>query len=529
MLVGVRLQHYEIVSPLGAGGMGEVYRARDTRLNREVPIKLLPAAPADDPERLHRFEIEALATSALNHPNILTIHDIGTAPPELGGAPYVVTELLEGAELREHLSSPPYSEALSVRVAIDYARQIAAGLAAAHEKGIVHRDLKPENVFITTDGRVKILDFGLAKLVPSRVQTAGTDAPTQKRITNPGTIMGTVGYMSPEQVRGDQIDQRSDIFSFGVILFEMLSGRRPFEGESSVEVMNAILKEDPPELGGLDNRVPAGLERLVRRCLEKKPDRRFHSSHDLGYALEALSVSSGPRIETDARAASAGTLPNILSKARTGWVVAALLLVAVAGLIWASYARRPSSDARGMQFSVLPPETASVGQTGISPDGRWLAFTAVTGGKLQLWAREMDSTVAKPVPGTDSAVFPFWSPDSRFIAFFADGRLKKVDITGGPVQTLCDVEVPLGGDWRGARGIVCAHVRFGLPRFSATGGEVSQVFGLDRSRLEFSYHFPAFLPDGRHFLFSISSAARETRGIYVGSLDGGSKQRLFEG
>src|SRR5262247_2369439 len=269
---------YKILALLGRGGMGVVYRARDERLRRDVAVKVLPASLANDADRLRRFEQEAHATSALNHPNILTIYDIGAHE----GAPFIVAELLDGEELRTQLGQG----ALPARRALVYAQQITAGLAAAHEKGIVHRDLKPENLFITTDGRVKILDFGLAKLRPPQVDGVDTGAPTQNKITEPGVVMGTVGYMSPEQVRGQEADNRADIFSFGVILYEMLSGRRTFSGESAVEVMNAILKEDPPELTAINTQVPQGLERLIRRCLEKKPEHRFHSARDLGYAFE---------------------------------------------------------------------------------------------------------------------------------------------------------------------------------------------------------------------------------------------------
>jgi len=244
-----RFDHYEIIAPLGKGGMGEVYRARDRRLDREVAIKILPAEFAKDADRLRRFEQEARATSALNHPNILTIYDIGTT--ENGGAPYLVAELLEGAELRAQLNEG----ALPVRKAVDYAQQSAAGLAAAHEKGIVHRDLKPENLFVTKDGRVKILDFGLAKLRPPRQAPVGSDVPTQKQLTNPGTVMGTVAYMSPEQVRGQDLDHRSDIFSFGLILYEMLTGQRAFQGESHAEIMSAIAKEEPRDLSELNPKV----------------------------------------------------------------------------------------------------------------------------------------------------------------------------------------------------------------------------------------------------------------------------------
>ena len=255
---GTRFNHYEVVSQLGAGGMGEVYRARDTHLGRDVAIKVLPANYANDAERLRRFEQEARATSALNHPNILTVHDLGIHE----GSPYIVAELLEGEELRAQLEQG----AIAPRRAVDYAVQIANGLAAAHAKGIVHRDLKPENLFVTTDGRVKILDFGLAKLRPLPHELkAGSDVATQKKITDPGTVMGTVGYMAPEQVRGQEADTRADIFAFGVILYEMLSGRRAFTGDSSIEVMNAILKEEPPEFAESGVKIAPGLEKVVRR------------------------------------------------------------------------------------------------------------------------------------------------------------------------------------------------------------------------------------------------------------------------
>src|SRR5262247_1258293 len=297
---GAQLGPYTVISPLGSGGMGEVWRARDTRLNREVAVKLLPASCATDADRLGRFKQEALATSSLNHPNILTIYDIGS----LNGAPYIVAELLEGDELRDQLNEG----ALPVGRCVEYARQITQGLAAAHEKGIVHRDLKPENLFVTKDGRVKILDFGLAKLKPSRAVPLDTDAPTQRKITEPGVVMGTVGYMSPEQVRGQDTDHRSDIFAFGVILYEMVTGRRAFRGDSAIEVMNAILKEDPLEFSQTTGQIGPQLEMIVRRCLEKQPERRFHSAHDLSFALEALfSGSSGgsfsslnPRLQTEA-------------------------------------------------------------------------------------------------------------------------------------------------------------------------------------------------------------------------------------
>src|SRR5437867_1776555 len=309
---GTKLGRYEIRSKLGEGGMGEVYRAYDPKMNREIAIKILPAAFSADKGRLARFEQEAQAAGALNHPNILVIHHIDTHE----GAPYIVSELLEGETLRQRMSGT----ALAQRRVIDYASQIAHGLAAAHEKGIVHRDLKPDNIFITKDGRAKILDFGLAKLTQPDGSQSQTEIPTRRVDTNPGVVMGTVGYMSPEQVRGKAIDHRSDIFSFGAILYEMLSGRRAFHGESAADMMSAILKEDPPELSETNHTVSPALERLVNHCLEKDPEARFHSARDLAFAIEALSGSTPTSIQTMATA----TLPRRLMKGRelTAWIVA---------------------------------------------------------------------------------------------------------------------------------------------------------------------------------------------------------------
>src|SRR2546425_2829945 len=311
---GTKLGPYEILSPLGAGGMGEVYRARDTRLGRDVAVKVLPSFFSADTDRLRRFEQEACAAGALNHPNILVVHDIGMHD----GSPYVVSELLEGETLRRRMGGT----ALPQRKAIDYGLQVAHGLAAAHEKGIVHRDLKPENIFITNDGRVKILDFGLAKLTGAGdTDQSQTDIPTRRVDTDPGIIMGTVGYMSPEQLRGRRADHRSDIFSFGAILYEMLSGRRAFHGESTADTMSAILRQDPPELSGTNQNVNPALERVVQHCLEKNPEERFHSASDLAFAIQALSGSAAMSGQTVAMAAQ-------LARPRLGkyfpWIVAGI-------------------------------------------------------------------------------------------------------------------------------------------------------------------------------------------------------------
>src|SRR5271163_281370 len=287
---GTKLGPYEIIAPVGAGGMGEVYRAKDTRLGRDVALKILPESFARDVDRLRRFEQEARAVAALNHPNILAIHDIG----EQSGSPFLVSELLEGGPLRQAMDHGP----LPIRKTIDYGVQIAHGLAAAHDKGIVHRDLKPENLFVTKEGRIKILDFGLAKLKQQPDSDGGADgiAPTQTKQTEPGVVMGTVGYMSPEQVRGKTVDHRTDIFAFGAILYEMLTGKRAFHRSTSAETMTAILNDDPPSISQIVQTTPPGLQRVVHRCLEKNPEQRFHSASDLAFALEALSdsgISSG--------------------------------------------------------------------------------------------------------------------------------------------------------------------------------------------------------------------------------------------
>ncbi|MGI9069039.1 MAG: protein kinase domain-containing protein [Pyrinomonadaceae bacterium] len=523
-----RLGRYEIRSQLGAGGMGEVYLARDPKINRDVAIKVLPAAFSDDSERLRRFEQEAQAAGALNHPNILSIYDVDTHD----GAPYVVSELLEGETLREQLTGT----ALPVRKAIDYALQIAHGLSAAHDKGIVHRDLKPENLFVTKDGRVKILDFGIAKLIEPRDGSAAhTDLPTRKLNTDPGTVMGTVGYMSPEQVRGQRVDHRSDIFSLGAVLYEMLSGKRAFRGESAIETLNAILKEDPPELSESNSQINPALERVVMHCLEKSPEQRFQSARDVAFALEALTGLSSSRTMTAALPLTAGRPKN---RERLAWIVAGVLLVGLlAALPFAiAHLRRAPEDLRVLKLSVMPPEKATifviVPAMALSPDGRDLAFVAYSEGQSVLWVRSLDSLSAQALPGTEGASAAsslFWSPDSRFIGFFAGGKLKKIDASGGPPQTLCDAAAgSRGGTWNRDGVIVFALSSSGpLYRVSATGGEPVPVTALDQSRFETAHRWPYFLPDGRHFLYFARGSQAESGGIFVGSLDSKDTKRLL--
>src|SRR6476646_7015063 len=416
---GTKLGRYEIRSKIGEGGMGEVYLARDIEIGRDVAVKVLPSTFSDEQERLKRFQQEACAAGALNHPNILSIYDVG----KHDGSPYVVSELLQGETLRKRIGGTP----LAPRRAIDYASQIANGLAAAHEKGIIHRDLKPENVFVTNDGRLKILDFGLAKLTQLDGQQSQTEVPTRRVDTDPGVVMGTVGYMSPEQLKGRVVDQRSDIFSFGAILYEMLSGRRAFHGESSAETMSAILREDPPELSDSNKTVSPALERIVNHCLEKNAEARFHSARDVAFALEALSGSAAVANETTTAQSFVPT--GFRVRRWMPWALIAVLLLITGILVAWTYFRRDRIDAgliEAMRFVIPMPEKAQIfGPPTISPDGRYMVFRLNTDdGKELLWLRALGSFEARPLMGTDGGLQPFWSPDSRSIGFFANGKLK---------------------------------------------------------------------------------------------------------
>jgi len=422
---GTKLGPYEIQSSIGAGGMGEVYRARDTRLAREVAIKVLPEAFARDADRLQRFEHEARVLSTVNHPNILAIHDVGAQ----GDLHYLVSELLEGQTLREKMNAGP----LSQRRVTEYAVEMARGLAAAHDKGIVHRDLKPDNIFITKDGRVKILDFGLAKQAIGEAglsgQSATVAAPTP---TQPGTVMGTVGYMSPEQVRGQTLDHHSDIFSLGAILYEMISGKRAFKGDTSVETMNAILKEDPPELNESGLNVTPGLDRIVRHCLEKEPGQRFQSARDLAFDLESLSSLSGAtKSVTGAHLATATRL-------RTPLLIAIpALLLAAAAAFWAGHATRKSSSP---VFTRLTFRGGHVGAARFSPDGQTIVYSAELGDEpLQLYTTRPDAPQSRELGLKNSSILAVSKQDELAItlnhiqpmANAGGGTLARVPLTGG--------------------------------------------------------------------------------------------------
>jgi len=515
------IAQYTIVSKIGEGGMGVVWRARDSKLGRDVAIKVLPASLSENTDRLNRFEQEAQAAGALNHPNILVIHHIGIHD----GAPYIVSELLEGETLRDRMAGA----ALPQRKALDYALQIARGLAAAHEKRIIHRDIKPDNIFITDDGRVKILDFGLAKLTSATDGTQSqTEVPTRKVNTDPGTVMGTMGYMSPEQLKGQPADHRSDIFSFGAILYEMLSGKRAFRGESMAETMSAILREDPPDLSETNKTVSPALERVVRHCLEKNPAERFHSARDLAFAIESLSGSATISGQTatmptiTAESSAAVGLSRWLGNARVAWIVAAVLIVGLLTAAGLLYFNRSETNTRAARLSFTPPpelafNDAQSDAAVISPDGQKIAFSATSGdGKNMLYVRALDSSETKLLPGSENVMEPFWSPDSRSVAFGSNGKLKRSDLAaGGNAQVLCDAARLVGGTWNKDGIIVFApDYRTALSQVSAQGGEPKPVVMKFDEKAEESHRYPDFLPDGRHFLFR-----REQKGVWAGSLD----------
>jgi len=516
---GTKLGPYEIQSPLGAGGMGEVYRARDTRLGRDVAIKVLPEALAHDADRLRRFEQEARTIAALNHPNILGIHDIGAHD----GAPFLVSEFLEGQTLREKLVSGP----MPVRRAIEYALGIAQGLAAAHEKGIVHRDLKPENVFATRDGRIKVLDFGLAKLVRPE-ENHETTVTLTNQATLPGTVMGTVGYMSPEQVRGEATDPRSDIFSFGTVLYEMLTGKRAFQRETSAETMTAILREEPPALHDTGWQGPVELQRILARCLEKNVERRFQSASDLAFVMESLSGTS-------AATTTAKRVPQPKSRrAWLPWVIAAALLMGAA--VWEMFrpAAAPANPLENAHFARVT-DFVSV-EAAISPDGKFVAFISDHDGPFDVWLTQVGS--ARSVNLTQGKAGPLPGP-LRSVGFSGDGsevwigggdvdmRLRLMPLTGGtPRNFLGEEAVNLAWSPDGER-IVYHTYANGDPMFVAdrTGANARRIFG-DRPGLH--NHFPAWSPDGRWIYFAHGTPATKEMDLWRIDPDGGNRERLTQ-
>ena len=520
LAAGTRLGPYEILSPLGAGGMGEVYKARDTRLGRDVAVKVLPSHLSDNPELKARFEREAKAISALSHPHICALYDVGNE----AGVEYLVMEYLEGETLADRLTKG----ALPADQALRFGIEIADALDRAHKQGIVHRDLKPGNVMLTKSG-IKLLDFGLAKhraaTVDSQISQLSS-LPTEMTPTNlteRGTIMGTFQYMSPEQLEGKEADARTDIFAFGCVLYEMASGRKAFSGKSRASMIAAILERDPAPISSIVPMIPPALDRVVKTCLAKEPDDRFQTAHDaklqLEWVVEGGSQAGAPAIVVSRRRA----------RERTAWIAAALLGVAAAvlGFLWRRSAARPAGM---VQTSILPPEKShfnfNTGAPALSPDGSRVAFVATDpAGKNMLWVRPLAALAAQPLAGTEGASYPFWSPDGTKLGFFQGTKLKKIDAAGGPAETLCDAPTGRGGAWSPDGTIVFAPgFNVGLSKVAAAGGTPSPVTTLDRAKREGSHRWPWFLPDGRHFLFLVrfpgsgTEAARSA--IWVGALDG---------
>lgn len=511
--VGQQVSHYRVLSRLGGGGMGEVYRARDTRLGRDVAIKALPLAFAADSARMRRFEEEARTVGQLNHPNIVVVYDIGVHD----GAPFIVTEMLEGEDLRQQLNRG----ALPQRRAIDYARQITHGLAATHARGIVHRDLKPENLLVSREGCVKILDFGLAKL------TGATDAEpsvsTERLETSPGFIVGTIGYLAPEQLRGERADHRADVFAFGVILHEMLSGRRPFERRSPSEIMAAILKDEPPDLDGATGLIT--LNRIVRRCLEKDPEQRFQSTRDLAFALDTLSPISGESAGVHAPPLTplraAGALPMRRWETRGAVLLTSVLIAAIGGIaVWNARSVQPQQGQ--IARFVLPVQGGTIlpGDLELSRDGAFLAYSTGRSGARTLFVRRLATPDAEPVAVIEGAEGPFFSPDSQWLGFFADGKMKKISMRGGAPVTLADAPSQRGADWGEDGSIVFAPIaRAGLFLVSENGGVPDALTTPDEQRLETSHVTPRWLPGGRHVIYVARGEVQADRAIVAFSLE----------
>jgi eukaryotic-like serine/threonine-protein kinase len=518
---GSRLGPYELVAPIGAGGMGEVWRGRDTRLDRSVAVKILPAAFAQDELLRVRFEREAKTISSLNHPHICTLFDVGHE----GETHFLVMELLEGESLADRLQKGP----LPLDQVVKFGAQVAEALEGAHKQGIVHRDLKPGNVMLTKTG-AKLLDFGLARTGAGVVGLSGsTELPTEARpLTTAGTVLGTFQYMAPEQLEGAEADARTDIFGLGALLYEMATGRRAFEGKSKTSLIAAILSTQPPPISTVQPVMPPALDHVVRKCLEKDPDDRWQSAHDVASELRWI-----------ADAGSQAGVPATItlrrrSRERLAWILAAAFAAAAAaGLAWALrlHAKVREGERPFRAELVAPPDLrvagVNAGAIALSPDGQRLAFVTADEPQTGLAVRDLGTGETKRLPGTEDATFPFWSPDSRWLAFFAEGHLKKVEATGGPVQVLCDAHAGRGGSWsRGDTIVFAPDITGPLVSVSAGGGTPTPVTHTPDSNT--THRNPFFLPDGRHFVFTSRDLTAPVGGVAVSSLDGGEPKRLLE-
>jgi eukaryotic-like serine/threonine-protein kinase len=509
---GTKLGHYEIVALLGAGGMGEVYRARDSKLGRDVALKVLPDAFARDPDRMARFQREAKVLASLNHPEIAAIY--GLEDSDRSHA--LVMELVEGPTLADRIKQGR----IAIDEALRIAKQICEGLEYAHDRGIVHRDLKPSNIKVSNDGAVKILDFGLAKAVEG--DDSSIDLSTSPTIsymaTHAGILLGTAAYMSPEQARGKSVDRRADIWAFGCVLYEMLTGKCTFAGETVSDTLAAVIKEEP-NWAQLPAGTPMRARVLLQRCLQKGPKQRLRDIGDARISLdEVLAGAPEP--------SSCVAAPTSLARRALPWALCAAALAGFAALAFIHFGEKPSVG-EPVRFQIPLPEKVLLppgGAFAVSPDGRQLAFFAVQpDGVPRLWIRALDSLEARPLPGSESLNNPapfFWSPDSHYIAFSAGTQLKKIAVSGGPAQTLCDIpRNAVGGSWNKGGVIIFGQLSAGIMRVSASGGSSSPLTTLDPSRGEINHSFPSFLPDGRHFLYLRRSTQPENGGVYVGSLD----------
>jgi serine/threonine protein kinase/Tol biopolymer transport system component len=507
LATGTKLGPYKIQSPLGAGGMGEVYRARDTRLERDVAVKVLPANLSSDPSLRQRLEREAKSVSKLSHPHICTLHDIG----HQDGVDFLVMELVEGETLEHRLTKG----ALQPEQTIRFAAQIADALAHAHKLGFVHRDLKPSNVMLTKTG-AKLMDFGLAKeFVAAPLAATLTEMTADQKLTVEGTIVGTFQYMAPEQLEGKEADARTDIFSLGAVTYEMATGKPAFAGKTQAGLIAAILSSEPQPMEALQPMTPPALARVVKKCLAKDPDERWQSASDL--ASELNWIAEGP--------SQTGEPERVPARSRrwelASWLLAAtFFLLAVAGgtAWWQASSRRPPP----MYFHASVPFPAN--ELALSPDARTLAMVAYSAqaNNYAIWTYEIGGRRTNSLDGTKGASFPFWSPDGKFIGFFADGKLKKVDMSGGQVQVLCDAPNGRGGTWNRDGVIVFTPDGVGgLSRVASSGGSPVEMTKPDASRLEWSHRWPVFLPDGKHFLYlgANFSGHLENNAIFLGSLD----------
>ena len=525
LTAGTRIGQYEVTGVLGAGGMGEVYRARDTKLHRDVALKVLPELVANDPERLARFRREAQVLASLNHTNIAHLYGFEDA----AGTHALVMELVPGPTLADRIAEGPFA----FRDALPIARQIADALEAAHEQGVIHRDLKPANIKIKDDGGVKVLDFGLAKALTPEAGSGAPDpssSPTlTARSTQMGMILGTAAYMSPEQARGRPVDRRADIWAFGCVLFEMLAGRRAFAGDDITETLATVLKE-PPDWNGLPRDLPSAVQRVLRRCLEKDPRKRLSAIGDARLELEEPDDVRPAPVASSAPVSKRSFGP-MLAAAAAGAVVTA----AVAFGWWrVAGTGAPVRSETMMRTSMLAPESVvfspDPADSAISPDGKLVVFVvgSVSGtGDAALWIRPVTALSAQRLANTEGAFLPFWSPDSSRVGFFADGKLKTVAAAGGRPDVICDAPVGRGGTWNARGDIVFAPAAAGgLFRVSANGGDPTPLTTLDAASKETGHRFPQFLPDGDHFIYAALPVRAGRFNVFIGSLSGGSRELL---